>query len=76
VVVGGTRLVVVVVVGGTTLVVVVVVGGGAVVVVVVVRLQHSYAKTSLHLPFPGFLLRSSKLPATSLPEPSILIYAF
>ena len=66
----------VVVGGGDRVVVVVVVGGTKLVVVVVVRLQHSYAKTSLHLPFPGFLLRSSKLPATSLPEPSILIYAF
>ena len=43
-----------------------------VVVVVVVGLQHSYPTISCHLPTLGLLRLSTKLPGTTLPEPSNL----
>jgi hypothetical protein len=68
-------MVVVVVVVGVAVVVVVVVGV-AVVVVVVVGLQHSYAVISCQLPTLGLFLRRTKLPDTTLPDPSNLTKAF
>jgi hypothetical protein len=67
-------VVVVVVVGA--IVVVLVVVGAIVVVVVVVKLQHSYACISFHLPTLGLFFLRIKLPATILPDPSNLTKAF
>jgi hypothetical protein len=65
-----SSVVVVVVVVGASVVVVVVVVGAAVVVVVVVGSQHSYVGISFHLPTLGIFLRSTRLPATTRPDPS------
>jgi hypothetical protein len=77
VVVVGVAVVVVVVVELVELVVVVV-GSPEVVVVVVVgtKLQHSYACISFHLPTFGLFFLRTRLPATTLPDPSYRTYAF
>ena len=73
-----------VVLGATVVVVVVTSGGGGAGVVllvvvgtavVVVVLQHTYAGISCHLPTLGIFCLKIKLPATTLPEPSILTNA-
>ena len=45
-------------------------------IAVVVGLQHSYATISCQLPTLGLFLRNTRLPDTTLPDPSNLTKAF